>query len=288
MCKDESTKFYPFDLIILAYSVVMIFALIFLGEGQIYDKGLLFYALVILISLGIVGFINYRKNWMHASWRFLYPALLFTFFYKITAGQIFLLHPAFLDAKVISFEHSLFGIDPSLYLDRFLPNVWVTEFLSLCYASYYLMIPIFLLVLFLKKKYKLIAQATTAMCLMFFSSYIIFSLFPVEGPRWVFANAYQHAIEGPIFRQIVMFAQSTSVHGGAMPSSHFGVALIIALYTLQQNKKLGFFLLALSFGVALGAIWGRYHYASDIVVGGVIGLAAYWIAQKLPTRNLPS
>jgi membrane-associated phospholipid phosphatase len=38
---------------------------------------------------------------------------------------------------------------------------------------------------------------------------------------------------------------------------------------------------SLTVALALGTVWGRFHYVSDVIVGGIIGVAAIWMTGKL-------
>ena len=56
-----------------------------------------------------------------------------------------------------------------------------------------------------------------------------------------------------------------------MPSSHVGVALVILMYSFRQSRTTGWLLLPLNVGLALGTVWGRFHYVSDVIVGAGLG-----------------
>ncbi len=267
---------YPFDIAILSYvGLLTILIFIFGRPINLYYKPLLTNLLVALIVLAIIFLLKDIGRRPVLFFRILYPGLLFTVFYEQTGGLMRLFFPDFLDRQLVSFETSIFGIEPSLWLDANLINVWITEILSFCYFSYYLMLPVFLLGFFFLKKYDEIKKGLTAICVTFFISFLLFFLYPIEGPRYFFAGQYSHNITGPIFRPLVDFAiESGAVHGGCMPSSHVAVALIILIFTMRNFPKAGWYLIPINMGLALGTVYGRFHYASDVVVGAVIGTTA--------------
>jgi membrane-associated phospholipid phosphatase len=215
--------------------------------------------------------------------------LLFTFFYRATGGLMFLAFDRFYDDRLAAFELAVLGVNPTLFFDRYLLSSWVNEVFSLCYLCFYPMIPVFVLALFFKKRCEVIKSFLAAACLTFFVSYLLFSLYPVEGPRWYFTTDYANRIEGPVFRQLVeLVIDNAAVRGGAMPSSHFGVALVILLYTFRHFPKAGWFLLPVNVGLAVGTVWGRFHYVSDVVVGGLLGLLCtftVWKYDRVPVRR---
>ena len=77
-----------------------------------------------------------------------------------------------------------------------------------------------------------------------------------------------------------------AVRGGCMPSTHFGIALVILLYCFRYYRKAAWWLLPAVIGLGIGTVWGRFHYVSDVIVGGLIGLAVTFSVWKLlPPAN---
>ncbi len=65
--------------------------------------------------------------------------------------------------------------------------------------------------------------------------------------------------------------------GGATPSSHTSTGAVFFFWSVKLwglRGSLGAGVLVL--GLALGGIYGRYHYASGIVAGVLLGLLALW------------
>ena len=278
----RSGRAYPFDSIVMVYCLLMTSLILVFGRPLTeYLDELSFYVGTALLAFVLPRVLDERASRIQGFFRLLYPALLLWPFYTMTQGTIFLIFDRFFDSNLSAFEVSIFGFDPSLMFDSRGLNVIVTEILSLCYFSYYFMMPAFLLPVFLKRDYQVIKESLAAICLTFFISYVLFSLYPVEGPRWYLADQYQHTLEGPVFRQLVNFVIHTAaVHGGCMPSSHTGVALVILLYCFKFYRKAAWILLPFVIGLAAGTVWGRFHYVSDVVVGAGIGVAAFWFVRK--------
>ena len=273
---------YPFDWVVIGYCLLMTFLISLLGRplGAYVDE-LAFYLGAAALALLTVRYVDENRSRLHALARLLYPALLFTFFYRATGGLMFLVTDQFYDWQLVTFEKMILGTNPTLYIDANLLGVWVNEVLSFCYLSYYLMLPAFLIPVFIKKDYRVIRQFLTAACLTFFVSYLLFSLYPVEGPRWHLAMHYLNDIEGPVFRPLVTFViEKAAVHGGAMPSSHTGIAVVIMIFCFRYYRLAGWLILPATIGLAMGTVWGRFHYVSDVFVGTVIGVFAVMLVWR--------
>jgi len=279
-------RLYPFDIIIPAYTLLLSILIIIFGRPlSMYYEELAMNLGILAIVYLIVQFIGDSQDRVLRLFRFLYPAILFTFFYEQTGGLMKLFFPHFFDYQLVNFETAIFGIEPTLWLDRHLINTWITEILSLSYFSYYLLIPIYLIAMVFKKKYYEIRESLTAITLTFFASYLLFYLYPIEGPRYHFAGQYIHKITGPIFRPMVNFVIARgAVHGGCMPSSHVAVALVVLVYSFKYIRPLGYILLPLTIGLTFGTVYGRFHYVSDVVVGAAIGTLMTLLCFKYYSR----
>jgi membrane-associated phospholipid phosphatase len=265
----------PFDHLVWGYSWFVVICIINFGRPfSQYLSTIAFYSTVIVASLLIVRFLTTRKNRTAVFLRLFYPALLMAFFYQETGNLMHLLFPEFLDSHLVMMEKTLLGLNPTLWLDDHL-DVFATEILSLGYFSYYFMIPGLSLALFFGKRDAESKRFITATCLTFFVSYLLFFLYPIEGPRWHFAGVYQHAVSGPLIWPLVSYVIGKgAVHGGCMPSSHVGEALVILIFAIRNYGRRAYFLIPLVILLAGGTIYGRFHYVSDVVVGIIIGLAA--------------
>jgi membrane-associated phospholipid phosphatase len=282
----KELKLYPFDLLIIGYCLLMSALILALGRPfPEYLDELAFYVGMAAMALMIVRFADESRGGRQRFIRLLYPALMFTFLYHETGGMMFLLFDRFYDFQLTAFERSVFGVDPSLFLDSKGLPVFYNELFSACYFSYYLMIPAFLAFAFLKRKDDTIRRFLTASCMAFIASYILFFLYPVEGPRYHFAGQYVNQIKGPFFRQMVNYVIDTgAVRGGCMPSSHVGVGLVVLAYVFKVNRKAGWWLVPVNIGLAIGTVWGRFHYVSDVVVGATIGLGSVWVVNRYYDR----
>lgn len=284
MSRDRFARFilYPFDIVYILFSLTMIlFITLFANPLSEYLYELTFYSIMLLLIMAVGRFIDADRSKKEEAFRFLYPFALFSLFYTATGGTMLLIFDSFQDAGLVAFEKSLFGVNPTLYIDRNYLNVWLNELFSLTYFSYYFMIPFFLIILYLKGRIDIMKSALTSISACFAFSFLLFFLFPIEGPRWHFQAEYINSIDGFIFRDMVNWIISNgAVRGGCMPSTHFAVALIIMMYCMKHYRKVGWTLLPINIGLAIGTFWGRFHYISDLFIGTIIGVVATLLVWK--------
>lgn len=283
MTEGQAPIWYPFDKLIVGYSLVMVLLLLVLGDPLwLYFDEVVFYIGTGILSIVIVRYFDERRGGLIRLLRLLYPALLFTFFYRATGGTMFLLFNRFFDPELTAFEQSIFGVHPTLHIDRHWLHPAISEIVLMAYFLYYFLILGWVLILYVRGDYGVVKSSLTAFCAIFFVSYMMFWLYPIEGPRWFFADRYLHDVASPLARQLAQFViDNAAVRGGCMPSSHFAIAVSIQMYAFRFYPRAAWPLLAIVFGMGIGTFWGRYHYVSDTIVGGLIGIVATLIVWRL-------
>jgi membrane-associated phospholipid phosphatase len=121
-------------------------------------------------------------------------------------------------------------------------------------------------------------QTVLAFTLAMAITFTIFTVFPVEGPRYVWPGP-PGIPTGYARRFALTLLEAGSARGTAFPSSHVAIALAIALSSLEWNKRLGLVALIVSGLLTVGAVYGGFHYATDVIVGGLVGVASWYVAR---------
>ena len=66
--------------------------------------------------------------------------------------------------------------------------------------------------------------------------------------------------------------------GAAFPSSHVGVSVAQALTMLRFRRRHASWVTVLTVLVALGSVYGGFHYGTDAIAGALLGTAAVLLA----------
>lgn len=190
------------------------------------------------------------------------------------------------DEIVIAWEQILFSGQPSLEWARSAPRLLLSETLHAAYLSYYLLLFMPALLIFLKRSREEFRRAVFTIMLAFLAHYVFFIYFPVEGPRYRF-DPPTGGIESGFFYQLAHRAlEAGSSRGAAFPSSHVGGAVAITIATMRTLPGFAIPTGALTLGLALGAIYGGFHYATDALAGLALALIAALIAPAIYRRLL--
>jgi membrane-associated phospholipid phosphatase len=72
--------------------------------------------------------------------------------------------------------------------------------------------------------------------------------------------------------------------GTAFPSSHVAVSWVAALVLWREHRRAFWLAAPVAFGLALGTVYGQFHYAVDAVAGAGFGLLHLALLDPLRRR----
>ncbi|MGH7678158.1 MAG: phosphatase PAP2 family protein [Gemmatimonadaceae bacterium] len=198
-------------------------------------------------------------------------------------------HEQMFDATALRWETAAFAGQPALDWAARWPSVVVSEALHLAYLSYYLIIFSVPAMLYFTGRRQEFSEAVLVLMLTFVACFVAYLVFPVEGPRYSWASS-SRAPEGPVRAFVVWLLEARSSRGTAFPSSHVAVSVAQSLLAWRYLGAQGLPIAVLSAGLALGAVYGGFHYGVDVIAGAVLGtaIAVSWIAvTHTRSRDVP-
>lgn len=269
------------DLNCIGYFGLIGFLLIFFHKTV--DNWIFFIVLHIVIILAILEIIRiYNRNTRNKALTFVrifYPVVLILFAWSEIDVLVRMFYGTFWTTdQIIRLEKFIFGFYPTIWAQQFL-RPWLDELMNIFYDTYFLFMPIVGFTLFFKKKYTEAMAAFSIGTSVHFSNFMLFYFLPTLGPQEIFSELQPLKFTGYIFSELTRILQANgSVKGGAFPSSHVSAAITWALIALRYERKLGYFLLPMSFGVGIATVYLGYHYALDPICGYLWALLIFPIA----------
>lgn len=237
-----------------------------LGRANVYAGGLVTH-LAVLVAIAAATWHPRVPSWLRA-WT---PLIALLFLYTELPMLIRAVgHGQFYDSTVISWESALFGGQPAMQWSRRAPSLVLSELLHLAYLSYYLIIFSVPALLFIRRRTRDFGDAVFVLMLTFVACFVCYIAFPVEGPRYLWPGP-DAATSGPVRAITVWLLEARSSQGTAFPSSHVAVATTQSILALRYFGARGGVLAIATTGLALGAIYGGFHYAIDVAVGACFG-----------------
>jgi len=179
------------------------------------------------------------------------------------------IHPTTCDARLIAVDHALFGVHPTVWLERLITPL-LTDLLQFAYISYYF-IPLGLgVVLIVRGRFVAFEQVLFGILLCFYLSYIGYLFFPAIGPRFTLSQLQTRDLQ---FSPFIAAIQDTlnaleKNKTDAFPSGHTAVSLLSLFYAWQEReKKLFAALIPVVTGLIISTVYLRYHYVIDVIAG---------------------
>ena len=190
------------------------------------------------------------------------------------------------DAAVQRWEAALFGGQPAHDWIRAQPWPWLSAILHVAYLAYYAILAAAPLGPWLGGDLVGARRTTLAMAVAFFACYAVFLLFPVAGPHYSFPPAHNAATAVAPAQLTYRLLDAGAAWGTAFPSSHVAVSLVAAGSALRFRRGLGLALAPLTVLLALGTVYGQFHYAVDALGGALVAAAVLALASARARGNM--
>ena len=214
--------------------------------------------------------------------RGLYPVALFGYFFSSGYSVNQIIFTDWLDPFFMGIDKGIFGYLPSLEWGMRYDSFWISELFHFAYFCYYPMIIGLPVYLYLKKP-EGFKELIFNLSFSFYFCYLIFSILPVIGGRYIpeAMELTQLYRAGP-FTHIMVFIYRHSNHlGGAFPSSHVAISLVLTVAALRHVRKLGYLFVAITFFLAIATVYCHYHWFIDAVFGVFTGIGVYYLANYI-------
>jgi membrane-associated phospholipid phosphatase len=151
------------------------------------------------------------------------------------------------------------------------------SFLELCYLLVYAVGPFTVAMLYVVERRELVNRLLMIYLMGTLLSYALFPFFPSDPPRVVFGGADAPNILTALRRFNLWLVNGYGIHSSVFPSAHVSSAFSAAwafLLLLPEKKRIGIGMLVYAVSVSIATVYGRYHYAADVVAGFWVSVAA--------------
>ena len=148
------------------------------------------------------------------------------------------IHTTTFDARLIAVDHAIFGVHPTVWLERFI-NPLLTGLLQFAYISYYF-IPLSLgVVLIARGRFGEFEEVLFGILLCFYLSYVGYLLVPAIGPRFTLSHLQTGDLQVSPFIETIQDALNALEKNktDAFPSGHTAVSLMSLYYAWKEREK---------------------------------------------------
>jgi len=209
------------------------------------------------------------------------PVLFFLSVFLNLHHLIDFLNPKDYDQTLIRIDQLIFGVQPSVWMERLLWSP-LTDFLTVCYSFFYFYpIPLAVVLYLRKSRIDDFRNYASSIILCFYLGFLGYMLVPAVGPR--FTLQYTQELKGSSFsenlRSTLNHMESTKKD--VFPSLHNAITLLALLFAFKYEKRIFCVFLPIALGLFLSTVYLRYHYAIDVVCGWALGLICFRLGADL-------
>jgi membrane-associated phospholipid phosphatase len=267
------------DLIVLsAFAALLVALMVAYGGRPTFLQTSIVLPVVIMTLLIAIGLVRRRGRTL-ALVRDWLPLVLIVLVYENFHDLTDLVRPQVVDATLRRLDERLLGVEPALALSR-LSRPWLTEYMTFCYALYFVYPTIVLVTLYARGDFIRFREFGLALSLAFYLGLVGYMLVPAIGPRYAMAGELSAPLDGIWLtaRAAAAWNALESVKRDCFPSLHTALTAISLIYFWRYRNawKWGRFLLfacaPLIFSLWCSTIYLRYHYFVDVLAGFALAL----------------
>lgn len=208
-----------------------------------------------------------------------------TFLHYETGVLNLIIFPHYFDESVQALNLKIFGFPVNEIARNHLRHNFFVQTFHFFYINYYLMLflPVFLIY---RKQSQFTIEFTgpterSLFLLLFtmFACYWIFIVFPVVGPIETHYQIFKGY--GGFVRLLDYLYEYGDSAGGAMPSSHMAVSLVVTIFSFRHLKKLAPYILFSFVMLTISTVYCSFHYGIDALAGILAGFIFYYIGKNI-------
>jgi len=249
--------------------------------------GLLLVYLILFGVLVLVTWLVPKEDRLPAPLDFLidfYPAVFLPILFNMLEPLIAALRGGARDDLLIAIDRAMFGVDVSVWMQRFARPL-VNDVFYCFYATYYFLALTLGLILWLRDRPAARRFVFTLM-VVYYVSYAGYFIVPALGPRFAQANLYTVSLtETPVSRFINDTINSLEkTKFDVFPSGHTMVSVAVLLVAWKRARDVFWWLLPIATGLIISTVYCRFHYVIDLIAGASLAVVTVPFADWLYDR----
>ena len=255
------------------------------------------YAILLILQAGVAAASGYGLPRIVAAFFPLVPVL------GIYDSLRFIpeLNPGDRDDLLISIDRAVLGGDASLWLEG-ISTPWLTDLLQVAYLVYYVLPIVLLGTLYCRQSRfakepgqarehaRAFALCVVALLLSHYFAFTGYMAIPALGPRFALASTYRTGLTGFLVAEPIRHFLDAleGIMRDAFPSGHVSAALLSVHYMFRFMPRLAWCALPAVFLMIFATLYLRYHYAADILAGGMLAALCVLLAPRLIAYQHPT
>lgn len=225
---------------------------------------------------------------------------IFRSFYILPVGYMFyaqvhnyipLVHPTTYDHILASWDRAIFGVNPTVWIDRF-AHPLLTEYFQIWYNFFQLLLIVPAVEYYRRGSMRKFRIYASLLLFGFYFSYLCYFLMPAIGPRFEVHNFFSIDKElpgilltGP-FRAFINAGNNITstmtnpyavVNRDCMPSGHTMMSVLGILMAWRFRSRWRWLMTIGGLSIIVSTVYLRYHYVVDVMAGAILAFVVFLI-----------
>jgi membrane-associated phospholipid phosphatase len=271
----------PADTVFIAYLIILsALVLLAVERVEIWLQLLVIHTAAIAFIVALAKIIAPPFGALGAFVRGWYPVAFIPATFKELSYLIPRLHPRDFDWQLAAIDHRMFGVHPTVWMERLLfPPL--TEVLQIIYASYYFLPIILGAVLWRKGWMEKFHFWVFVLMFGFYLSYLGYIAVPAIGPRFILAAEQTQPLAGVWFFETIRATldKAEGITRDCFPSGHTELTILVLYYAYRFHRPTFYWMLGPVLALIFSTVYLRYHYVIDVIAGAALALFVILIAK---------
>jgi membrane-associated phospholipid phosphatase len=249
-----------------------------------------------LIVLHVVTLLAIRTRWFthRLAMPFIYRVVTYgcvQVTYFMFAQLLPLVNPRSLDQELYHFDLQYFGVEPAVYLDRFVTPT-TTEWFAFFYFSYFLVLALHVLpILFISRNSRALAEFALGMIIMFCIGHTLYMLVPGYGPYRAMPEVFAHRLSPGIWWNTTTdLVARSGAQKDIFPSLHTAAPTFLALFAFHRRAELPYkytwpVVTFFAANIIIATMFLRWHYVIDVIAGLCLALLTHVLTVRISERE---
>jgi membrane-associated phospholipid phosphatase len=218
--------------------------------------------------------VNFIRNWS--------PVIIIPTNFGELHYLVHSVNPIDLDSLLIELDLIIFGVHPTVWLEKF-SVPWFTEYLQWIYSTFYFLPIILGGILYRQGRFLEFYFFVFVIVFGFYLSYFGYFLVPAIGPRFTINHLQTEPVTGIWLTTGIrdLLNQLENIQRDAFPSGHTEITLLTMIYAKRYSKSYYYILLVIGISLIISTVYLRYHYVVDVVAGILLAIIVYLLAPWL-------
>lgn len=211
--------------------------------------------------------------------------------YFMLKGLLPVVNTGALDAPLYHLDLRLFGVEPAVWLDRFVTPA-TTEWFAFFYYSYFFVLALHVLpMLLFSRRMKEFAHFSLGFISVYCIAHVIYMIVPGYGPFRFLSHLFENQLPmGFWYERVLEMVNNAGAQKDIFPSLHTAGPTFCVAYSFTYRRQTPFkytwpITAFVAANIIIATMFLRWHYVIDVIAGLTLAITVHLAAGAITRRE---